>query len=106
MEHDIKKLLAYHSVENIGIILLGIGSSMMFGSNGLYTLSAIALIAGLYHTLNHAIFKGLLFLGAGSVMHATHTKNMEDMGGLIKSMPYTGSSLSDRFGLDMRTAAV
>ena len=90
MEHDIKKLLAYHSIENIGIILLGIGSSMMFGSNGMYALSAIALIAGLYHTLNHAIFKGLLFLGAGSMVHATHTKNMEDMGGLIKSMPYTG----------------
>jgi hydrogenase-4 component B len=90
MEHDIKKLLAYHSIENIGIILLGVGSSMMFGSNGMYALSAIGLIAGLYHTLNHAIFKGLLFLGAGSLMHATHTKNMEDMGGLIKSMPYTG----------------
>lgn len=89
MEHDLKRLLAYHSVENIGIILLGIGASMMFKSHGLYQLSAIALIAGLYHTLNHAIFKGLLFLGAGSVMHATHTKNMEEMGGLIKSMPYT-----------------
>ncbi len=90
MEHDIKRLLAYHSVENIGIILLGIGASMIFKTHGLYTLSAIALIAGLYHTLNHATFKGLLFLCAGSVMHATHTKNMEDMGGLIKSMPYTG----------------
>ncbi len=90
MEHDLKRLLAYHSVENIGIILLGIGGSMMFKSHGLYNLSAIALIAGLYHTLNHALFKGLLFLGAGSVMHATHTKNMEDMGGLIKKMPYTG----------------
>ncbi len=90
MEHDLKRLLAYHSVENIGIILLGIGASMMFRSNGLYTLSAIALIAGLYHTLNHALFKGLLFLGAGSVMHATRTKNMEKMGGLMKSMPYTG----------------
>ena len=90
MEHDLKRLLAYHSVENIGIILLGLGASMMFKSNGLYTLSAIALIAGLYHTINHAVFKGLLFLGAGSVMHATHTKNMEDMGGLLKSMPYTG----------------
>jgi hydrogenase-4 component B len=89
MEHDIKRLLAYHSVENIGIILLGIGASMMFGSNGLTTLSAIALIAGLYHTVNHALFKGLLFLGAGSVLHSAHTKNMEDMGGLIKSMPYT-----------------
>ena len=90
MEHDIKRLLAYHSVENIGIILLGLGGSMMFRSDGLYTLSALALIAGLYHTVNHALFKCLLFLGAGSVMHATHTKNMEDMGGLIKSMPYTG----------------
>jgi len=90
MEHDIKRLLAYHSVENIGIILLGMGASMMFTSNGLYSLAAIALTAGFYHTLNHAVFKGLLFLGAGSVMHGTHTKNMEDMGGLIKTMPYTG----------------
>lgn len=90
MEHDIKRLLAYHSVENIGIILLGIGASMVFKTHGFYTLSSIALIAGLYHTLNHATFKGLLFLGAGSVMHATHTKNMEDMGGLLKAMPYTG----------------
>lgn len=89
MEHDIKRLLAYHSVENIGIILLGIGASMILASNGLYKLSAIAMTAGLYHTLNHAIFKGLLFLGAGSVVHSTHTKNMEDMGGLIKLMPYT-----------------
>jgi hydrogenase-4 component B len=90
MEHDLKRLLAYHSVENIGIILLGIGASMVFRSSGMLALSSLALIAGLYHTLNHAVFKGLLFLGAGSVMRATHTKNMEDMGGLIKSMPYTG----------------
>jgi hydrogenase-4 component B len=90
MEHDIKRLLAYHSVENIGIILLGIGASMMFRSGGLYNLAAVALTAGLYHTLNHAVFKGLLFLGAGSVMHATHTKNMDNMGGLMKVMPYTG----------------
>jgi hydrogenase-4 component B len=86
----LKKLLAYHSIENIGIILLGIGSSMMFKSNGMHALSAMALIAGLYHTFNHAIFKGLLFLGAGSLLHATHTKNIEDLGGLIKPMPYTG----------------
>ncbi|MEW6738807.1 MAG: hydrogenase 4 subunit B [Nitrospirota bacterium] len=89
MENDIKKLLAYSSVENIGIILLGIGASMIFKSHGLYNLSAIGLIAAFYHVFNHAMFKGLLFLGAGSVMHATHTKNMEKMGGLIKSMPYT-----------------
>ncbi|MBI5026669.1 MAG: hydrogenase 4 subunit B [Nitrospirae bacterium] len=90
MENDIKRLLAYSSVENIGIILLGIGASMVFKSHGLYNLSAIGLIAALYHIFNHAVFKGLLFLGSGSVMHATHTKNMEKMGGLIKSMPYTG----------------
>jgi hydrogenase-4 component B len=88
-ENDMKRLLAYSSVENIGIILLGIGASMVLASNGLYKLSAIAMTAGLYHTLNHTLFKGLLFLSAGSVVHATHTKNIEKMGGLIKLMPYT-----------------
>ncbi|MFN3740921.1 MAG: hydrogenase 4 subunit B [Thermodesulfovibrionales bacterium] len=90
MEHDLKRLLAYHSVENIGIILLGIGASMLFKTHALYSLSSIALIAGLYHVINHAVFKGLLFLGAGSVLHSTHTKDMEKMGGLIRLMPYTG----------------
>lgn len=90
MEHDMKRLLAYHSVENVGIILLGIGGAMMFMSHGLYALSALALSAGLYHTLNHALFKALLFLGSGSVVHATHSKNMDELGGLIKKMPYTG----------------
>lgn len=90
MEHDMKRLLAYHSVENIGIILLGIGAAMLFKTSGLYTLSSIALIAGLYHVLNHAVFKGLLFMGAGAVLHATHVKDMEELGGLLKKMPYTG----------------
>ncbi|MBI5408598.1 MAG: hydrogenase 4 subunit B [Nitrospirae bacterium] len=90
MEHDLKRLLAYHSVENIGIILLGVGASMVFMSGGFYKLSAIALIAGLYHTLNHAVFKGLLFLGAGAVLHTAKTRNMEELGGLLKVMPYTG----------------
>ena len=89
VERDIKRLLAYCSVENIGIILLGIGTSMVLASNGLYKLSAIAMTAGLYHTLNHAVYKGLLFLSAGSLVHSTHTKNLEEMGGLIKLMPYT-----------------
>lgn len=89
MEHDLKKLLAYHSVENIGIILIGIGAGMIFQSYGLWTLAALGFIGGLYHTINHATFKGLLFLGAGSVLHATHTRNMEEMGGLIKRMPVT-----------------
>lgn len=89
MEHDLKRLLAYHSVENIGIILLGIGAGLMFKSYGLHALAVLGLIGGLYHTLNHAAFKGLLFLGAGSVLHSTGTRNMEEMGGLIKRMPWT-----------------
>jgi len=89
MEHDLKRLLAYHSVENIGIILIGIGAGLIFHSYGLAPLAALGFIGGLYHTLNHASFKGLLFLGAGSVSHATRTRNMEEMGGLIKRMPVT-----------------
>ena len=89
MEHDLKRLLAYHSIENIGIILMGLGAALMFLHTNHPVLAALALIAGLYHTLNHAIFKALLFLGAGAVLQATHTRNMEEMGGLIKSMPKT-----------------
>jgi len=89
MEHDLKRLLAYHSVENIGIILIGVGAGLIFHSYGMITLAALGFIGGLYHTINHASFKGLLFLGAGSVLHATGTRNMEEMGGLIKKMPYT-----------------
>lgn len=88
-EHDIKRLLAYHSIENIGIILLGIGSGITFASLGLYSLATLAILAGLFHTINHAIFKSLLFMGAGSVMSQTHTRNIEEYGGLIKLMPYT-----------------
>jgi hydrogenase-4 component B len=89
MEHDLKRLLAYHSIENIGIILMGFGAALLFRSLGHPNLAAVALIAGLFHTLNHGVFKCLLFLGAGSVLHATHTRNMEEMGGLIRRMPST-----------------
>ncbi len=89
MEHDLKRLLAWHSIENIGIILMGFGAALMFRALGYENLAALALIAGLYHTFNHAMFKGLLFLGAGSVVEATHTRNMEEMGGLIRRMPVT-----------------
>ena len=89
MEHDLKRLLAYHSIENIGIILMGLGAALMFAHTGHPVLASLALIAGLYHTLNHAVFKALLFLGAGAVVHATHTRNMEDLGGLVKRMPTT-----------------
>ena len=90
MEHDLKRLLAYHSVENIGIILLGTGAAVLFYSFGQTALAGIALAAALYHTINHGIFKGLLFLGSGSVMHGARTKNLEEMGGLLKKMPFTG----------------
>src|SRR5208337_4333783 len=89
MEHDLKRLLAYHSIENIGIILMGFGASLMFLHSGHPALASLALIAGLYHTVNHAVFKGLLFLGAGAVLHSTHTRNMEEMGGLAKRMRWT-----------------
>jgi len=88
-EHDLKRLLAYHSVENIGIILLGLGSAMIFQSLHRPELAAIGIIAALFHTFNHAIFKALLFLGAGGVALSTHTRNIEEYGGLIKYMPYT-----------------
>jgi len=89
MQHDLKRLLAYHSIENIGIILMGYGAALMFLHTGHPLLATLALIAGLYHTINHAVFKGLLFLGAGAVLHATHTRDMEQMGGLAKRMPQT-----------------
>lgn len=89
MEKDIKRLLAYSSIENIGIIFLGLGASMLFANYNMKTLSAISLLACFYHILNHSIFKGLLFMSAGSVLHSTGTKNMEKLGGLIKKMPKT-----------------
>ena len=89
MQHDLKRLLAYHSVENIGIILLGLGMSMVFIGSGHGAAGALGLIAALYHTLNHAVFKGLLFLGAGSILHSTGQRNLNHMGGLIHGMPQT-----------------
>lgn len=87
MQQDFKRLLAYSSVENIGIIYIGLGLSMIFISNGFPLLGALGLIAALYHCLNHALFKSLLFLGAGSVIQQTHTQNLDHMGGLINKMP-------------------
>ncbi|MDX9714707.1 MAG: proton-conducting transporter membrane subunit [Dissulfurispiraceae bacterium] len=89
MEQDIKRLLAYSSIENIGIIFLGLGVAMLFRSGGFYALSALAATAAMYHIMNHAFFKGLLFLGSGAVLHSAHTVNMERLGGLIKLMPWT-----------------
>ena len=89
VQHDLKRLLAYHSVENIGIILLGLGMSMVFLGFGQTEAAALGLIAALYHTLNHAVFKALLFLGAGSILHSRGLRDLNDMGGLIRTMPVT-----------------
>lgn len=89
IDADLKRLLAYSSIENIGIILLGVGAAMLFQSHHLPALASLALVASLYHTLNHAVFKSLLFMGAGAVLSSCHTRNLEEMGGLIKRMPKT-----------------
>ena len=90
MEKNIKRLLAYSSIENIGIILIGLGISFSAYSAGNKPLSALSLLAALIHLFNHSLFKGLMFLGAGSIHFAAHTKDMEKLGGLIKKMPFTG----------------
>lgn len=89
VERDIKRALAFSSIENIGIILIGLGLSIVFTSFQLTALAVLALVASMYHTINHAVFKGLLFMGAGSVVSVTHTKNIEHLGGLVKQMPWT-----------------
>lgn len=90
MQHDLKRLLAYHSIENIGIILLGLGTGMMALAYGRSELAWIGVAASLYHVLNHAVFKGLLFLGAGDMVMTTGTRQIEQFGGLLRRMPWTG----------------
>ncbi len=89
MQHDYKVLLAYHSIENIGIIFMAMGLAIIFKATNHEVLYEVALVATLFHTINHASFKGLLFLAAGAVLNATHTRNIEKLGGLIKKMPST-----------------
>jgi formate hydrogenlyase subunit 3/multisubunit Na+/H+ antiporter MnhD subunit len=89
MQKDLKRLLAYSSVENIGVIFICIGLSMIFTFHNLPLLAALSMTAGLYHILNHAMFKGLLFMGAGAILHGAGERNMEKMGGLIHCMPWT-----------------
>ncbi|MFN8637806.1 MAG: hydrogenase 4 subunit B [Chloroflexota bacterium] len=91
VEHDLKRLLAFSSVENIGIVFVGVGAGLLLAALGQPALAAFALAAGLLHALNHAAFKGLLFLGAGAVLQAVHTRNLERMGGLIHRMPWTAA---------------
>jgi hydrogenase-4 component B len=89
MQHDLKRLLAYHSIENVGLILLGLGAGMMALAAGRGELAALGVAASLLHTLNHALFKGLLFLGAGGVVAAARTRQVEELGGLARRMPWT-----------------
>ena len=89
MQHDLKRLLAYHTVENIGIIYIGLGLALAFKAHDMDVAAALALTAGLLHVFNHSIFKSLLFFGAGAVLNATGERDMEHLGGLIHRMPQT-----------------
>src|SRR5262249_17731788 len=89
MQHDIKRLLAYHTVENIGIIFLGLGLALAFAANQMPAPAALALAAALFHVFNHSLFKSLLFFGSGAVLNATGERDMDHLGGLIRGMPLT-----------------
>jgi len=89
MEHDLKRLLAYHTVENIGIIFIGLGLALAFEASGLRAAAALAFAAAIFHVFNHSLFKSLLFMGSGAVLNATGERDMEHLGGLIKAMPAT-----------------
>jgi hydrogenase-4 component B len=89
MQHDLKRLLAYHTVENIGIIFIGLGLALAFRANDMNVAAALALTAALFHVFNHSVFKSLLFFGAGAVLVATGERDMERLGGLIHRMPQT-----------------
>src|SRR5690349_3283419 len=89
MQHDLKRLLAYHTVENIGIIFIGLGLSLAFKAHAMPSAAALALTAALLHDFNHSVFKSLLFFGAGAVLNATGERDMEHLGGLIHRMPQT-----------------
>jgi len=89
-QHDLKRLLAYHSIENIGIICMGLGVGLCGLSLGRPGIALLGLAGGLLHVLNHAIFKALLFLGAGAVIHVSASRELDRMGGLVRVMPRTG----------------
>jgi len=86
-QHDLKRLLAYHSIENIGIILIGLGAGLVGRAHGAMTIAFLAFAGGLLHVWNHGLFKALLFLGAGAAIHGTHTREIDRMGGLARRMP-------------------
>jgi formate hydrogenlyase subunit 3/multisubunit Na+/H+ antiporter MnhD subunit len=89
LQDDLKRLLAYSTVENVGIIFIGLGLALAFESGGIHWAAALAFVAALFHVFNHSLFKSLLFYGAGAVHAATHERDMEHLGGLIHRMPVT-----------------
>ncbi|MFU8820727.1 MAG: hydrogenase 4 subunit B [Gammaproteobacteria bacterium] len=89
MQQELKRVLAYSSIENVGVIFIGLGLAITFVGTGHPALAALGLVAALYHCLSHAIFKSLLFLGAGAVVQTGHTGSLDQMGGLIWRMPWT-----------------
>ena len=91
-QHDLKRLLAFHSIENVGIIVLGLGACLLLRARGADTWAAFALAAALLHTLNHAVFKSLLFLGAGAFERAVGSLEIDRLGGLLRRMPWTGGA--------------
>jgi hydrogenase-4 component B len=91
-EHELKRLLAFHSIENVGIIVLGIGACLLLRARGADAWAAFALAAALLHTLNHAVFKALLFLGAGAFERAVGSLELDRLGGLLRRMPWTGGA--------------
>jgi len=91
-QHDLKRLLAYHSVENIGIIAIGLGIGLLGMSFNLPMIAVLGFGGGILHVVNHSLFKGLLFLGAGAVAHSTGTREIDKLGGLLKPMPWTGAT--------------
>jgi hydrogenase-4 component B len=91
VDRDLKRLLAFSSIENVGVVVLGVGAALVFQAAALPALAVLALVAALYHAANHAVFKGLLFLGAGAVVRATGTRDMEALGGLVRRMPWTAA---------------
>ena len=106
MQHDLKRLLAYHTVENIGIIFIGLGLALAFKAFDMPSIAALALTAGLLHVFNHSLFKSLLFFGAGAVLTATGERDMGRLGGLIHRMPLTAARIPRRLRRHLGAAAV
>jgi formate hydrogenlyase subunit 3/multisubunit Na+/H+ antiporter MnhD subunit len=92
-QDDLKRLLAYSTVENIGVVMIGLGLAIAFKDSSEPALAALALVAGLYHIINHAVFKTLMFLGAGAVITATGQRSLSTLGGLLGRMPWTGAAM-------------